>query len=65
MTEPDELCGATSIFWPDEEACEAECVLPRGHVPANVHRAEILGKWEESDSAAAQPYASDYERGIT
>lgn len=40
-------CGARAVFWPDVEACEAECIRPRGHQPANVHKDEILGEWDE------------------
>lgn len=40
-------CGARTVFWPDVEACEAECSLPADHEPANVHEDEILGEWEE------------------
>lgn len=40
-----ERCEATTVFWPDVEACEAECVKERGHFPP--HEDEILGEWEE------------------
>ena len=49
MSEPTELCGATATFWPDVEACEAECILPPGHEPADVHEDEILGQWSEDE----------------
>lgn len=42
-------CGAKAVFWPDVEACEAECVKPRGHEPFDVHEDEILGEWHEDD----------------
>jgi hypothetical protein len=42
-------CGATTVFWPDVEACDAECSLPAGHEPANIHDDEILGEWDEDD----------------
>ena len=42
-------CGATTVFWPDVECCEAECELARGHNPSDVHRDEILGEWCEDD----------------
>jgi len=34
------------MFWPDDEMCEAECVLPDGH-PGSIHEDEILGEWNE------------------
>lgn len=42
-------CGATAIFWPDDEACDAECALPAGHEPADVHEDKSLGRWSEDD----------------
>lgn len=47
MTE--QICGATAIFWPEDEACEAECYLAPGHQPANVHEDKILGEWDEDE----------------
>lgn len=41
------ICGARSIWWPDEEACEAECCLPAGHEPTDVHEDNTLGEWTE------------------
>lgn len=38
-------CGETTVFWPDDEGCEAECMLPLGHQPEDVHEDEILGEW--------------------
>lgn len=49
------LCGATTVFWPDVEACDAECVLPKGHAPEDLHVDEILGVWCEDDSATYHP----------
>ena len=43
------LCLAATVFWPDDEACDAECELPKGHDPANVHRDPILGEWDEDE----------------
>lgn len=40
-------CGARTVFWPDEEACDAECALPPGH--AGPHEDETLGTWSEDD----------------
>lgn len=59
MSEPAELCGAQTVFWPDVEACEAECILPRGHEPADVHEDEILGTWHESDLITYHPDRPD------
>lgn len=56
MSEP-ELCGATTVFWPDDEACDAECILPRGHEPADGHRDEILGPWSEDELTTHHPTA--------
>ncbi|MDJ0345691.1 hypothetical protein QMK19_34210 [Streptomyces sp. H10-C2] len=47
---PDQpTCGATTVFWPDDEACDAVCVLLPGHEPADVHEDQILGEWTEDD----------------
>jgi hypothetical protein len=35
-------CGARTVFWPDDEACDAECWLPAGH--EGEHEDEILGE---------------------
>jgi hypothetical protein len=43
------LCGARAVFWPDDEACDAECCLLLGHRPAGVHEDEILGEWDEDE----------------
>lgn len=43
------LCGATTVFWPDDEACDAECVLPKGHAPDDLHVDETLGVWREDE----------------
>jgi len=42
------LCGAKATFWPDVEACEAECILHIGH-SGERHEDEILGEWDEDD----------------
>lgn len=49
MTEQQPTCGATAVFWPDDEACEAVCILPPGHQPADRHEDENLGEWTEDD----------------
>lgn len=52
MTVPSDnshLCGATAVFWADQEACEAECDRAAGHIPSDVHWDEILGEWSEDD----------------
>jgi len=53
---PD-LCGATTVFWPNVEACDAECILPRGHEPADVHEDQTLGEWREDDLPTEHPTA--------
>lgn len=48
-----ETCGATAVFWPDMEACEAECFLaPHQGI---VHEDEILGEWSEDDLVTGLP----------
>nr|MDT0658046.1 hypothetical protein [Micromonospora sp. DSM 115978] len=47
------LCGAQAIFWPDVEACEAECIRPTGH--DGPHEDEILGEWSEDDLPTHHP----------
>jgi hypothetical protein len=51
-------CGARTIRWPDDEACEAECMLPADHSPTEVHFDEILGEWSESDELPTTEAAS-------
>lgn len=55
MSESPERCGAQATFWPDVEACEAECALPLGHQPAEVHEDETLGEWHEDDLPTHNP----------
>lgn len=38
-------CGQATVFWPDDECCEASCHLPKGHQPAGRHEDPILGEW--------------------
>lgn len=38
-------CGVTAVFWPDDEACDAVCMLPVLH--EGQHEDEILGEWED------------------
>jgi hypothetical protein len=52
------LCGARTVFWPDVEACDAECHLPAGHEPADVHEDPILGEWTE-DELVTHPGEAD------
>lgn len=47
--EPPTTCDARTVFWPDDEACDAECALPLGHEPNDVHQDENLGEWNEDD----------------
>lgn len=49
MSEQRKTCGARTTFWPDVEACDAECIRPRDHEPANIHEDEILGEWNEDE----------------
>lgn len=51
-----ETCQARTVFWPDVEACDAECSLPRGHEPAEIHKDETLGEWNEEDMYTSHPY---------
>lgn len=48
-SEVSPACGARAVFWPDDEACDAECSLPKGHKPEDVHSDEILGEWTEDE----------------
>lgn len=57
MSAATTLCGATAVLWPDDEACDAECILPAGHEPADVHEDEILGEWSEDDLSTHHPTA--------
>lgn len=41
-----ERCGATTVFWPDVEARDAECIRLRGH-GGTVHEDAIMGEWDE------------------
>lgn len=46
-SEPVDKCDERTIFWPDDEACEAECIKPYGH--AGDHEDRILGEWEDKE----------------
>ena len=46
-------CGARTVFWPDVEACEAECILPQDH-EGTIHEDETLGPWDEADVKLAE-----------
>lgn len=48
------ICGARTVFWPDDECCEAECIRPVGH-PGTVHEDETLGEWDEDDMPTHYP----------
>jgi hypothetical protein len=50
-----DTCGATATFWPDDEGCEAECILSAGHLPENIHQDEILGEWDADDLNTSLP----------
>jgi hypothetical protein len=51
---PTERCGARTVFWPDAEACDAECIRHRGH-KGTIHEDEILGTWDEDDMMTVHP----------
>jgi hypothetical protein len=42
------------VFWPDDEACDAECIRHRGH-KGTIHEDEILGEWDEEDMYTTHP----------
>lgn len=44
---PEIRCGEKTIFWPDVEACDAECFLPPDH--EGDHEDQILGPWSSED----------------
>lgn len=46
-------CGARTVFWPDDEACDAECWLPPHE--GTVHEDEALGQWDEDDLFTVHP----------
>lgn len=48
-----ERCGARTSFWPQVEACEAECSLPPHD--GRIHEDEILGEWDEDDMVTLFP----------
>jgi hypothetical protein len=48
LLSPYPKCGATTVFWPDDEACDAVCVWPRGHGGTR-HQDETLGGWDETE----------------
>ena len=52
--EPRGACGAVTIFWPDVEACEAECFRPEGH-GGTIHEDETLGEWDEEEQSTHYP----------
>lgn len=39
-------CRERAVFWPDYEACDAECCLPAGH-GGEQHYDQVLGWWYE------------------
>lgn len=56
-------CRATAIFWPDtEDAEEGECHLFAGHEPANRHRSQRTGIWEEADVPGLHWDGDDFDR---
>ncbi|MFH9236011.1 hypothetical protein [Streptomyces globisporus] len=55
---PSETCKAHTVFWPDVEGCDAECVRHRGH-KGTIHEDEILGDWDEDNMFTTFPEASE------
>lgn len=55
MNTSPRTCGAKTVFWPDVEGCEAECIMPAEHEPAEIHEDEILGEWNEDDMFTHHP----------
>ena len=51
---PYPKCGATTVFWPDDEGCDAVCVWPRGHGGTR-HQDEALGGWDEGELTTSHP----------
>jgi hypothetical protein len=51
---PHETCGARTVFWPDDEACDAQCIRHHGH-SGTIHEDEILGEWNEEDLYTTAP----------
>lgn len=43
------VCGATTVFWPDAEACDAACFLLPGHDDPTRHADRTLGEWSEDE----------------
>ena len=54
MEDDTPKCGARTVFWPDDEACDAECIRPRGH-GGTIHEDEILGEWDEEEMFTSCP----------
>lgn len=48
-----EQCRAHTVFWPDVEAIDADCILPKGH--GEVHADLALGEWREDDLMTTYP----------
>ena len=51
---PYPKCGATAVFWPDDEGCEAVCSWPRGY-GGTKHMDETLGSWDEAELTTSYP----------
>lgn len=47
------ICGATTVFWPDCECCDAECHLRPDH--KGLHEDPILGPWSEEEMPTRHP----------
>lgn len=46
-------CGATAVFWPDDEQCDAECMWPVHS--GTTHKDEVLGEWTEDELYTTVP----------
>ncbi|GAA4887734.1 hypothetical protein ACFPM3_33865 [Streptomyces coeruleoprunus] len=46
-------CGVSVQFF-DDEAYEAQCVLPAGH-PGTVHKDPVIGDWDEDEIYTTGP----------
>jgi hypothetical protein len=51
--QPEPVCGALAVFWPDDECCEAVCFLDLGH--DGQHEDEFLGEWSEEELPTTHP----------
>ena len=50
-------CGARTVFWPEEDACDAACTWPPKHGGTR-HLDETLGSWDENEMPTSYPSGS-------